>query len=182
MAAPTQRTQTGLYLMDGEEYGVAMPVVVEFVQPVPESARASVQRRMFVATEPPQPGVWHWHPSGRAAYYRAPEYWQPGTTIHVRIALDGHPTGGGRYGDQDRSATATIGSRLAIEVDNATKQMTVTGDGVETRRLPVSLGKSTLTSSGHMVVMFRKSRRSSTPTRSWGRSTVTGPTSRTRCD
>lgn len=157
MAAPTQRTQTGLYLLDGEEYGVAMPVVVEFVQPVPESARASVQRRMFVATEPPQPGVWHWHPSGRAAYYRAPEYWQPGTTIHVRIALDGHPTGGGRYGDQDRSATATIGSRLAIEVDNATKQMTVTGDGVETRRLPVSLGKpSTPTSSGHMVVMSRE--------------------------
>ena len=157
MAAPSKRTETGLYLMDGQEYGVAMPVVVEFVQPVPESARASVQRRMFVATEPPQPGVWHWHPSGRAAYYRAPEYWQPGTKIHVRIALDGHPTGEGRYGDQDRSASATIGSRLAIEVDNATKQMTVTGDGVQTRRLPVSLGKpSTPTSSGHMVVMSRE--------------------------
>src|SRR5690606_11290900 len=91
MAAPTQRTATGLYLVDGEEYGVAMPVVVEFVQPVPESARASVQRRMFVHSDPPQPGVWHWHPSGRAAYYRPPEYWKPGTKLDVRIALDGHP-------------------------------------------------------------------------------------------
>lgn len=47
-----------------------MPVVVEFLQPVPEEARAEVQRRLFVTTDPPQPGVWHW-PDGRQAFYRA---------------------------------------------------------------------------------------------------------------
>jgi hypothetical protein len=27
---------------------------------------------------------------GRQAFYRARDYWQPGTTIDVRIALDGY--------------------------------------------------------------------------------------------
>jgi lipoprotein-anchoring transpeptidase ErfK/SrfK len=91
------------------------------------------------------------------AFYRAPEYWQPGTTLDVRIALDGHPTGDGRYGDIDRSATATIGSRVEIEVDNESKSMSVYEDGELLREMPVSLGKpSTPSSSGHMVVMSKE--------------------------
>jgi lipoprotein-anchoring transpeptidase ErfK/SrfK len=157
MAAPSSRTDTGLYLFDDQEYGVAMPVVVEFVQPVPEDARADVQRRMFVTTDPPQLGVWSWYPSGTVAFYRAEEYWQPGTTLDVRIALDGVPTGNGRYGDTDRSATASIGDRLEINVDNESKTMEVYEDGELTREMPVSLGKpSTPSSSGHMVIMSRE--------------------------
>jgi lipoprotein-anchoring transpeptidase ErfK/SrfK len=157
MAAPAPRTGTGLYLFDGGEYGVAMPVVVEFVAPVPPDARAGVQKRLFVTTDPPQPGVWHWVENGSQAFYRAREHWQPGTELDVRIALDGHPTGDGRYGDTDRSATATIGSRVELEVDNGRKSMTVIEDGEVTRTMPVSLGKaSTPSSSGRMVVMTRE--------------------------
>ncbi len=157
MAAPRQRTGTGLYMFDGAVYGVAMPVVVEFVRPVPEEYRAGVQRRLFVTTDPPQPGVWHWVPDGRQVYYRAKEYWKPGTVITVRAALDGHPTDDGWYGDTDRSATASIGDATLIEVDNATKQMTVTVNGEVVRRMPVSLGKpSTPSSSGHMVIMSKE--------------------------
>lgn len=157
MAAPGQRTGTGLYLFDNHEYGVAMPVVVEFVRPVPAEARAGVQRRMFVTTDPPQPGVWHWVENGSQAFYRAPEFWQPGTTISVRIALDGHPTGDGWYGDTDRSATATIGDRVELIVDNAGKTMSVYRDGELLRTMPVSLGKpSTPSSSGQMVVMSKE--------------------------
>ena len=157
MSAPQRRTGTGLYLFDGQVYGVAMPVVVEFVQPVPDDARPGVQRRMFVTTDPPQPGVWHWVAGGRQAFYRAREHWQPGTTIEVRMALDGHPTGDGRYGDTDRRATVTIGDRTTLEVDNATKRMTVLVDGKVVRQMPVSLGKrSTPSSSGRMVIMSKE--------------------------
>ena len=157
MAAPSARTGTGLYLFDGNQYGVAMPVVVEFLQPVPEEYRAEVQKRMFVNTEPAQPGVWHWVGDGRQAFYRAPEYWQPGTTIDVRIALEGHPTGDGLYGDQDRSATVTIGRKLEMKVDNASKEMEVYQDGELLRTIPVSLGKpSTPSSYGNMVVMSKE--------------------------
>jgi lipoprotein-anchoring transpeptidase ErfK/SrfK len=155
MGRPWRQTGTGLYLNPGQVYGVGMPVVVEFHPPVPPSARAGVQRRLFVTSDPPQPGVWSWV-SGSQAFYRPPQYWQPGTRLSVRIALAGHPTGNGLYGDQDRSATVRIGQKLVMYVENSTKRMTVFENDVLKRTIPVSLGKrSTPSSSGHMVVMAK---------------------------
>jgi lipoprotein-anchoring transpeptidase ErfK/SrfK len=155
MARPWRSTGTGLYLNPGQTYGVGMPVVVEFHPPVPPSARAGVQRRLFVTSDPPQPGVWNWA-GGNQAFYRPPEYWKPGTRLSVRIALQGHPTGNGYYGDQDRSATVRIGQKLVMYVENSTKRMSVYQNNVLTRTIPVSLGKpSTPSSSGHMVVMAK---------------------------
>ncbi|GAA2859133.1 hypothetical protein Acy02nite_23150 [Actinoplanes cyaneus] len=154
MGAPGRRTGTGLYLFDNQTYGVAMPVVVEFNPGIKKADRAAVQKRMFVETTPSQPGTWSWTSSGTQAYYRAPEYWQTGTTIKVRIAVGGLPTGKGIYGDRDRSATSKIGRKFEMNVDNATKKMTVVQDGKTIKTMPVSLGKkSTPSSSGHMVVM-----------------------------
>ena len=154
MAKPASFTGTGLYLFDGGVYGVAMPVVVEFHPGVPKKYRAAVQKRLFVETDPPQPGTWHWLADGTQVYYRAPEFWQPGTTLSVRIAVGGHPTGPGRYGDTDRSATARIGDKLVMVVDNKTKSMKVYKNDRLVRTMPVSLGKpKTPSSSGTMVVM-----------------------------
>jgi lipoprotein-anchoring transpeptidase ErfK/SrfK len=157
MAKPSKKTGTGLYLFDGNSYGVAMPVVVEFHPGVKEKDRAGVQQRMFVTSDPPQPGTWSWVGNGSQAYYRAPDFWRAGTKLDVRIAVGGHPMGAGRYGDQDRSARVEIGRDLRMSVDNKTKQMTVTVDGSVVKRMPVSLGKkSTPSSSGTMVVMEKK--------------------------
>jgi lipoprotein-anchoring transpeptidase ErfK/SrfK len=157
MGRPARETGTGLYLFDGQTYGVAMPVVAEFSPGIKKNDRAAVQRRMFVKTDPPQAGTWSWTASGTQAYYRAAEFWKPGTTLTVRLALAGLPTGGGRHGDQDRSATAEIGRSFVMKVDNATKKMTVVQDGRTVRTMPVSLGKKgTPSSSGTMVVMEKK--------------------------
>ncbi|TYB38207.1 L,D-transpeptidase family protein [Micromonospora sp. AP08] len=157
MAKPKSMIGSGLYMFSGKTYGVAMPVVAEFSPGIPKKDRAAVQKRMFVQTDPPQPGAWHWLYNGTQAYYRAPEYWKPGTTITVRLALAGIPLSNGRYGNLDRSATAKIGRAFEMKVDNATKQMTVYENGAVVRTLPVSLGKkSTPSSSGTMVVMEKK--------------------------
>lgn len=157
MAKPSKETGTGLYLFGGNSYGVAMPVVVEFHPGVKAKDRAAVQKRMFVESDPPQPGTWHWVGGGSQAYYRAPDFWRAGTKLDVRIAVGGLPTGGGRYGDQDRSARVEIGRDLRMSVDNRTKKMVVTQDGKKVRTMPVSLGKkSTPSSSGTMVVMEKK--------------------------
>ncbi|MEU4483223.1 Ig-like domain-containing protein [Micromonospora sp. NPDC023966] len=157
MAKPKSMIGSGLYMFSGKTYGVAMPVVAEFSPGIPKKDRAAVQKRMFVQTDPPQPGAWHWLYNGTQAYYRAPEYWKPGTTITVRLALAGIPLSNGRYGNVDRSATAKIGRAFEMKVDNATKQMTVYENGAVVRTLPVSLGKkSTPSSSGTMVVMEKK--------------------------
>jgi lipoprotein-anchoring transpeptidase ErfK/SrfK len=154
MGAPGRRTGTGLYLFDDHTYGVGMPVVVEFSPGIKKADRAAVQKRMFVQVSPAQPGSWSWTSSGTQAYYRGPQFWQRGTTLTVRIGVGGLPTGGGRYGDRDRSATAKIGRSFIMRVDNATKKMTVEQDGKVVKTAPVSLGKaSTPSSSGTMVVM-----------------------------
>jgi lipoprotein-anchoring transpeptidase ErfK/SrfK len=154
MGAPAKKTGTGLYLFDDHTYGVAMPVVAEFNPGIKAKDRATVQKRMFVETDPPQPGTWSWTSSGTQAYYRAPVFWKPGTKLTVRIAVGGLPTGGGRYGDQDRAATAKIGRSFQMKVDNKTKKMTVVEAGKTIRTMPVSLGKpSTPSSSGNLVIM-----------------------------
>jgi lipoprotein-anchoring transpeptidase ErfK/SrfK len=154
MGAPAKKTGTGLYLFTGKTYGVAMPVVVEFTPGIKKADRAAVQKRMFVQTDPPQPGVWAWTANGSQAYYRGPEFWKSGTTLTVRVAVGGLPTGGGRYGDRDRSATSKIGRKFVMNVDNKTKKMTVQENGKTVKTMPVSLGKaSTPSSSGTMVVM-----------------------------
>jgi lipoprotein-anchoring transpeptidase ErfK/SrfK len=155
MKSANQRIDTSLYLRHGATYGVAMPVVIQFDEDVPESARPAVQRRLFVTSNPPQPGAWRWF-SGRQVLYRPPSYWRPGTTLSVRAALDGVPMGKGRYGDEDHVATATIGRDLRMAVDNRTKSMSVFQNGKLLKTMPVSLGKaSTPSSSGTMVVMER---------------------------
>ncbi len=157
MAKPSSVITSGLYLFDDRTYGVAMPVVAEFHPGIPKKDRAKVQKRMFVQTDPPQPGAWHWMDSGTQAYYRAPEYWKPGTKLTVRIALAGVPLSNGRYGNVDRKATAKIGSAFEMKVTNSDKQMRVYENGKLIKTLPVSLGKKkTPSSSGTLVVMEKK--------------------------
>jgi lipoprotein-anchoring transpeptidase ErfK/SrfK len=123
---------------------------------VPRSRRAEVQRRLFVRSDPPQPGVWHWF-GGRQVLYRPPSHWRPGTVLTVRAALRGVPMGGAYYGDADRSARVHIGRALRLDVDNRTKRMTVFAGHRLLRRIPVSLGKaSTPSSSGRLVIMSKE--------------------------
>jgi lipoprotein-anchoring transpeptidase ErfK/SrfK len=143
-----------LYFAGNRTYGTAMPVTVAFEPAIPKAARADVQRRLFVKTDPPQPGTWSWLEDGSQAYYRAPDFWRPGTKISVRTGLEGLPIGNDRVGDADHTATSTIGRQVALDIDNATKQISVFQDGKLLRRIPVSLGKaSTPSSSGKMVIM-----------------------------
>jgi lipoprotein-anchoring transpeptidase ErfK/SrfK len=154
MAKPSQQTDVTVYFENKQRYGVAMPVPLAFDPPVPKEARAAVQRRLFVTTSPSQPGVWHWLNDGSQAYYRAHEFWKPGTKISVRAALEGLPMGKGRYGDEDHQATATVADKVALEIDNRTKQISVYRNDKLAKKIPVSLGKSsTPSSSGKMVIM-----------------------------
>jgi lipoprotein-anchoring transpeptidase ErfK/SrfK len=162
MDTPNQLVRVSTFNGDHVTYGVGMPIVVDFETNVPEQARAAIQRRLFVTTDPPQEGTWHWmsskyHDPGSQVRYRPKEYWLPGTKVLVRIATGGMPWGfEGMYGRNDLTLDFTIGDSMIMNVDNATKQMTVTQSGQVTKTIPVSLGKpSTPSSSGAMLVMSR---------------------------
>lgn len=154
MDKPAKLAGTGLYMFDGQTYGVGMPIAVEFIQPVADNLRAAVQKRLFVTSDPPQPGAWHWF-NGTAVEYRPAKYWEPGTKLRVRLALEGQPLGGGYYGDEDRVASATIAKDVVeLKITNSPKQLKMYKNGKLLRTMAVSLGKpSTPSSSGHMVIM-----------------------------
>ncbi len=149
---PDSLVSTGFYLFDDSTYGVAMPFVIEFSEPIAD--KEAVERRLFIDTNPPVTGAWHWF-GDRQVHFRPQEYWQPGTTITVRAGIGGLPLGNGLYGERDRSATnITIGDDVRFVTDDRTKQMTVTVNGEVVRTIPVSLGAPDMPSyEGHMVIM-----------------------------
>ena len=153
MAKPDKLVRVSTFLGDGQVVGVGMPLIVTFGREVPEDLRDDVQRRMFVATTPPQEGTWHWV-SGTEVHYRPKVYWKAGTKLSFRVAAGGLAMGGGWYGRADLTIKAAAGPALIMTVDNATKKMIVTRDGKPLRTIPVSLGKKkTPSSSGTMLVM-----------------------------
>ncbi|MCH7232473.1 Ig-like domain-containing protein [Glycomyces sp. L485] len=129
---------------------------------VPEDQRESVERRLFVTSEPAQEGSWHWI-TGRALEYRPKEYWQPNTTISVRLALGGLPLGNGRYGEFDQETSFSIDSETRmLEADDATKQMRAYQDGSIVQTIPISLGADEIDGhdarsyQGQMIIMSRE--------------------------
>jgi lipoprotein-anchoring transpeptidase ErfK/SrfK len=157
MSRPANRMAAHLYLGDNGVYGQAMPVVVEFKNGgVKKAQRATVEKRLFVKSDPPQTGAWHWD-SDIQVEYRPKDYWQPGTRLTVRLGLGGLPIGDGRYGQQDIDTLASIDQvRREIDVDDATKQLVAKQDGKVVKTMPVSLGKpAKLSLSGTMVIIER---------------------------
>lgn len=156
MKAPGERVTASLWNNADYSYGNAMPLMIDFPEgfEVGEKYRAGVEKRLFVSSEPPQEGAWHWF-TGNHIEYRPQEFWEPGTVITVRAALDGVPLGGGKYGEKDIQQTVTIDQNTrVIEISNADKEMVAKENGEVVKTMPISLGKSSTPSySGTMTIM-----------------------------
>jgi lipoprotein-anchoring transpeptidase ErfK/SrfK len=156
MAKPANLTRVSSQVGDNIVYGVGMPMVVIFGADVAKDQRANVERRMFVTSDPAQGGSWNWI-NGHEVHFRPQEFWKSGTKLAMRLATGGLPLGGGRYGAQDINVHASIGDKIVMNVDNASKSMTVSKNDEVLRTMPVSLGKpSSPSSSGTMVIMDKK--------------------------
>lgn len=155
MAKPSSFARTTSQIGDGAVVGVGMPMILSFSADIPKDKRAGIEKRLFMSSDPPQEGVWNWF-SAKEIHYRPKEYWQAGTKLSLRAAVGGVSFGGKSYGEKDITVDATVGKKLIMEVDNATKQMTVTEDGVVLKTMPVSLGKpSNPSDSGNFIVMVK---------------------------
>lgn len=155
MGRPGRTVRVSTPLQDDAVYGVAMPLVVRFGTDIPKDQRAVVERRLFVTSDPVQPGAWNWF-SGSEVHYRTKDYWQENTKFTLRVATAGLPMGASGYGANDLTISASIGNKVEMLTDNATKTMTVKVQDRVVRTIPVSLGKpSKPSSSGHLVVMTK---------------------------
>lgn len=161
MAEPEQTVRVFSFLGPDAEVGVGMPLRIEFRGDndeqwnVPEEHRAEIERRLTVRTDPAQEGSWHWVRDSEV-HYRPKEFWQPGTQINYRAAVGGLPVGDGWYLRNDLNINLSVGRDVRMDVDNTTRQMTVTVDGEVERTIPVSLGRADYPSSSGTFVIMEK--------------------------
>jgi lipoprotein-anchoring transpeptidase ErfK/SrfK len=128
--------------LDGGTFGVGQPIVAEFDDAVD---RAVAEATLTVTTDPPVQGAWHWI-SDREAHWRPQQYWTPGTKVTVSANILGvaltSPVGGRvLHGQENKTATFTIGDAKIAKVDNHTKQMVIYVNGQQVKTMPVSLGR-----------------------------------------
>jgi lipoprotein-anchoring transpeptidase ErfK/SrfK len=140
LTLPYLRANAGLLLSDRQTYGVGQPIVVGFDEKIPD--RAAAERALQVITQPHVEGVWHWF-SDTEVHWRPMSYLQPGTKVTVNANVYGRDLGKGLYGQQNMSASFTIGqSKIAIADDN-THQIQVFIDGQMVKQIPTAMGLHT---------------------------------------
>ncbi|QIP84956.1 L,D-transpeptidase family protein [Streptomyces sp. Tu 2975] len=135
---------------DGSTVGVGMPVSINFNKAITD--RKAVQSGITVTSSSGQEVVGHWFNSQRLDF-RPEQYWTEGSTVTMKLELDGVEGADGVYGVQQKTVTFKIGRNQVSTVDAASKIMTVTQDGKTIKTIPISAGSSeNPTYNGQMVI------------------------------
>lgn len=131
-------TTPGGHPLDGGRFGIGTVVVAHFDEAITD--RAAAERRLSVTTNPPVRGSWYWI-DDQNAHWRPEKYYAPGTSVTVHADVYGVPLGEGLYGEEDSTATFTIGDAHVSVADDNTKQVSVFDNGKVVRTMPTSMGR-----------------------------------------
>ncbi|MFD9031304.1 Ig-like domain-containing protein [Streptomyces sp. NPDC059567] len=135
---------------DGSTVGVGMPVSINFNKAITD--KKAVQGGITVTSSSGQEVVGHWFDSQRLDF-RPDDYWTEGSTVTLKLNLDGVEGAEGVYGVQQKTVTFKIGRNQVSTVDVATKTMTVKQDGKTIKTIPISAGSpENPTYNGEMVI------------------------------
>ncbi|MET9890651.1 Ig-like domain-containing protein [Streptomyces sp. NPDC006465] len=135
---------------DGSTVGVGMPVSINFDKAI--TNKADVQKGISVSSSSGQEVVGHWFNANRLDF-RPENYWTGGSTVTLKLNLDGVEGASGVYGVQQKTVTFKIGRNQVSIVDAQTKTMKVTQDGKTIKTIPISAGSpENKTYQGQMVI------------------------------
>ncbi|MGW1259796.1 L,D-transpeptidase [Streptomyces sp. NPDC002513] len=134
----------------GSTVGVGMPVSINFDKAI--TNKAAVQKGITVTSSSGQEVVGHWFGANRIDF-RPEQYWAEGSTVTMKLALDGVEGASGVYGVQQKTVTFKIGRNQVSYVDAKTKEMKITQDGKTVKTIPISAGAPAHTTyQGQMVI------------------------------
>ncbi|MFF2775670.1 Ig-like domain-containing protein [Streptomyces sp. NPDC058052] len=135
---------------DGSTVGVGMPVSINFNKAITD--KKAVQGGIEVTSSSGQEIVGHWFNSTRLDF-RPDDYWKAGSTVTLKLDLDGVEGADGVFGVQQKTVTFKVGRSQVSTVDVAKKTMTVVRDGKVIRTIPISAGSpDNTTYNGEMVI------------------------------
>jgi lipoprotein-anchoring transpeptidase ErfK/SrfK len=138
LTMPYLRANADLALSSRKTYGVGQPIVVRFDERIPD--RKAAEKSLKVTTNPPVTGAWHWY-TDQQVHWRPQKYWASGTKVSVTADVYGVDLGRGLYGEQNRSASFTIGEKHVAIADDNTDHIRVFINDKLTRTVPTSMGK-----------------------------------------
>ncbi|AJE85240.1 lipoprotein [Streptomyces albus] len=143
---------------DGSTVGVGMPVSINFDKGI--TNKSKVQSGIKVSSSSGQEVAGHWFGANRLDF-RPEGYWQAGSTVTLKLNLDGVEGAEGVYGVQQKTITFKVGRSQVSVVDAKTKTMKITRDGKTLKTIPISAGSpDNPTYEGQMVISekFRETR------------------------
>lgn len=154
--SPANLTMPYLSPGDGSVVGVGQPIAVRFDENIPD--RAAAEKAITVTTDPPVEGAFYWL-SNREVRWRPQNFWEPGTTVTVKVDTFGVDLGNGLFGQESTNGTFSIGDRVVATADDNAKLLTVRRNGEVVMTMPISMGKnSTPTPNGVYTIGDRYSR------------------------
>lgn len=135
---PKDRAYTNVTPSGPGVFGVGMPIIVTFTQPI--QRKSAAESHLSVETQPSQLGSWNWV-GDQMVRWRPKEYWKPGTKVTVSSDLKGLRLGSTVWGDDADSVHFSIGDAQISTVDIGSHTMTVRRNGQLVRTIPVTTGK-----------------------------------------
>ena len=135
---PARALTAEIFEGDQQTYGVGMPIILTFSQPVTD--KAAVERAITLATSKPVTGAWYWDGS-QTLDFRPRDYWPAHTTVSFTGHFDGVKAGDGLYGYHTLTQTFTIGDSVIAVASTTTHKTQVYVNGHLKYDWPISSGK-----------------------------------------
>ncbi len=135
---PPQTFQTQIFEGYKQTYGVGMPIILTFSQPI--TNKAAVEQSLQITTSNPVVGAWYWDGS-QTLDFRPRDYWPAGTTVSFTGHLNGVRAGPGLYGDHTLTQTFGIGPSLVAIANTATHRTQIYYNGKLRYNWPISSGR-----------------------------------------
>ncbi len=135
---PGRTFRTQIFEGYQQAYGVGMPVILTFSQPI--ANKAAVERALQLRTSKPVVGAWYWDGSQRLDF-RPRDYWPAGTTVSFTGHLNGVQGAPGMYGFHTLTQSFDIGPSLVAIANTATHRTTIYYNGKLRYNWPISSGR-----------------------------------------
>jgi len=135
---PAQTFRTQIFEGDNQTYGVGVPILLTFSQPI--TNKAAVERSLQLTTSKPVVGAWYWDGSESLAF-RPRDYWPTGTTVSFTGHLNGVQGAPGMYGTHTLTQTFSIGPSVIAVGNTATHRTQIYYDGKLSYDWPISSGR-----------------------------------------
>ena len=153
-ATPTQTFSTEIYEGSGQTYGVGMPIMLIFSQPITD--KAAVERSLELTTSKPVVGAWYWD-GDEHLDFRPRDYWPADTTVSFDGHLNGVEGAKGMYGTANLTQSFTIGRSLIAVASTTSHYTQIYLNGTRIYQWPISTGRASLPTPDGTYVSVEKS-------------------------